>query len=134
MSALPFLDEHAIDIAVGPERAWTAVRAVADRLAGAGRGLPRRLLGTDPPAGFAVVEASPPHRLELAGRHRFARYVLAFELDAAGAAATRVRARTYAAFPGPQGRVYRTLVIGTRLHVLATRQLLGDVRRRALAG
>jgi hypothetical protein len=133
MTALPFVDEHAVVVAVPRERAWAAVRDVAGRLSTGGSGLVRRVLGTDPPAGFGVAEATAPARLELAGRHRFSEYRLAFELDEAGEGATRVRARTYAAFPGPPGRVYRALVIGTRLHVVATRGILGAIRRRATA-
>lgn len=63
----------------------------------------------------------------LRGRHRFSRYELAFDLAPRDASSTRLRATTRAAFPGPQGRVYRALVIGTRLHVLAARALLRRV-------
>jgi hypothetical protein len=41
-----------------------------------------------------------------------------------------VIAETRAVFPGLKGRVYRALVIGTRLHVLAVRRVLGGVSRR----
>jgi hypothetical protein len=133
VTGLPYVDEHAVEVAVPRERAWTAVRDVAERLSSGRGGLPRLLLGTDPPAGFAVAEAVAPSRVALEGRHRFSRYALAFELDDAGEGTTRVRARTYAAFPGPHGRAYRALVIGTRLHVVATRRLLATIRRRALA-
>ena len=36
-----------------------------------------------------------------------------------------------AVFPGLKGRAYRTLVIGTRMHVLVTNRVLDSVRRRA---
>ena len=83
---------------------------------------PRRLARTVPTAtGRATfterrcrASASPnrfPHtRLELRGRHRFARYVLVFHLDETGADTTHLRARTYAEFPGLRGRAYRALV------------------------
>jgi hypothetical protein len=68
----------------------------------------------------------------MAGRHRFSRYRLVFELVDAADNETQLSARTYAEFPGLQGRVYRALVIGTRVHVLATNQILRSVRRAAL--
>ena len=43
-------------------------------------------------------------------------------------------AETRAEFPGKTGRLYRTAVIGTRGHVLATRSVLRTVRRRAERG
>ena len=68
----------------------------------------------------------------MAGRHRFSRYRLVFELVDAADDETQLSARTYAEFPGLRGRAYRALVIGTRLHVLATNQILRSVRRAAL--
>jgi hypothetical protein len=128
----PFVDEHAIDIAAPREAVWAGLqRQVAAMLAAEG-GVLRTVLGTEPRAGFAVAETAPPERLVLVGRHRFARYRLAFELDDAEPGATRLRARTFAAFPGMHGRVYRALVIGSRAHVVATRQILRSIRRRTL--
>ncbi|HYO39689.1 MAG TPA: hypothetical protein VER39_08540 [Nocardioidaceae bacterium] len=46
---------------------------------------------------------------------------------------TLVSAHTFAAFPGPQGRVYGALVIGSRAHVVAVRRMLHGIRRRSLA-
>jgi hypothetical protein len=43
--------------------------------------------------------------------------------------ATVLRAKTYAAFPGFRGRVYRIMVIGTRAHVLATCHMLLAIQR-----
>ena len=37
-----------------------------------------------------------------------------------------------AAFPGPLGRVYRALVIGTRGHVVAVMHMLRSVRQMTL--
>jgi hypothetical protein len=129
---LPYVDEHAIEVPVGRERAWEALNAyVARSLLEPGRDPFRLLVGTDPPAGFAIAAQMPRERLELAGRHRFSRYALVFELRDARPGVTRVAAQTYAAFPGPRGRVYRALVIGTRLHVVATRGMLRAIGRVA---
>ena len=79
-------------------------------------------MGTDLPYldEHTLTIAAPHERLTLTGRHHFSRYLLVFDLGDAPDGATRLRATSYAAFPGPHGRVYRTLVIGTRLHVVAT--------------
>ena len=131
---LPYLDEHSIRIAASRERVWTALQDYAatslripDRSPLAG------LLGTEPRAGFDVAERAPLERLTLVGRHRFARYLLTFELTDAGAAATQLRAQSYAEFPGVGGRLYRALVIGSRAHVVATNHILRSVRRLTLA-
>ena len=60
-----------------------------------------------------------PRRLELRGRHRFSSYALVFLIEPG-----RVRAQTYAEFPGVKGRVYRALVIGSGAHGVVTRRLL----------
>jgi hypothetical protein len=124
-----FLDEHAIEVAAPRDRVRTGLERYVDRTLTTGNGLAHRLLGTDPPPGFAVAAAVPGERLELAGRHRFANYVLAFELRDSGPGTTRLAARSYADFPGIHGRAYRALFIGTRLHVIATRRLLHEIRR-----
>ena len=126
----PYVDEHATMLDVPPERAWPVVRAYVDeRLAAAAASPVTRLLGTRPRAGFEITAEEPPTRLTLSGRHRFSRYVLDVRLLPA-AAGTRVSARTYAEFPGPRGLGYRLLVIGTGLHVVATRGLLRGLRER----
>ncbi len=71
-------------------------------------------------------------RLTLVGRHRFARYLLTFELTDVSQRSTQLRAQSYAAFPGVRGRVYRTLVVGSRAHVVATNHVLRSVRRLAM--
>jgi hypothetical protein len=80
--------------------------------------------------GFAVERSVPPADLLLVGRHRFSRYSLQFAIDDLAAGRSRLRAITRAEFPGAAGRAYRALVIGTRLHVVATRSLLAGVRQR----
>ena len=82
--------------------------------------------------GFHVVRAEQPAELALAGSHRFARYSLTFAIDELDGRRSRLRAITRAEFPGPHGRLYRALVIGTRGHVLAVRSLLASVRKRAV--
>jgi hypothetical protein len=43
-----------------------------------------------------------------------------------------VTAVTYAAFPGPRGFAYRTLVIGSRGHAVAVHRMLSAIRHAAL--
>ncbi|MDQ3615677.1 MAG: hypothetical protein M3393_03455 [Actinomycetota bacterium] len=127
---LPYVDEHAITIAAPHDLVWTALRCYATTSIGVPDGNPlARILGTLPRSGFEVAEAVPGERLTLVGRHRFSRYALVFELHVMADDSTVLRAKTYAAFPGPHGRMYRVLVIGTRAHVLATNHMLRAVRR-----
>ena len=65
------------------------------------------------------------------GEHRFSRYALIFRLTETAAGPVRLSAETRAEFPGVQGRVYRTLVIGSRGHVIATHSILRNRCRRA---
>ena len=131
---LPYIDQHTVTIDASRAVVWAALeRYVDETLGGSGPVVLGRLLGTEPPSGFAVVEREPLSRLVLAGRHRFARYRLIFELNDGEGDTTVLRAVTHAIFPGARGRVYRSLVIGTRLHVLATRGMLHAVRRRSVA-
>jgi hypothetical protein len=126
-----YVDDHRTTLAAPPEVAWPQLRAYVDEwLTRAARSPLTRLLGTEPRSGFEVTYADEPRRLTLAGRHRFARYVLDLQLADAGDGTTTASAATYADFPGPHGLVYRTLVIGTRFHVLATRGLLRGLRDR----
>lgn len=145
-AGLPFVDEHAHDIAAPPEHAWAALVHVLPRAFGGARDERfARLVGcatTRPdgawPAegaaivGFRVAHAHAPRELVLTGRHRFSEYALTFRLDPADEGrATRVRAETRAAFPGPAGRAYRLAVIGTRGHVFIVRRILRAIARRA---
>jgi hypothetical protein len=112
MERLPYIDEHAITVAASREDTWAALLRVMCR---------------DPhdpstvPAGFVLDEAQPPARFALKGRHPFAIYRWVFELDAEAPQRTRVRAATWADFPGLHGSAYRALVIGTGGHRVAVR-------------
>jgi hypothetical protein len=132
--APPYVDQHALAIAAPRATVWAALERYVHETIGASK-LPLlgRVLGTEPASGFGVIEREPERRLALAGRHRFSRYRLVFELDDAPERATVLRALTYAVFPGLHGLIYRALVIGTRMHVLATRGILRTVRRLSLA-
>ena len=82
------------------------------------------------PTGFVLDEARPPARLALKGRHPFAVYRWVFELDPL-AHRTRLRALTWADFPGIHGKIYRALVIGTGGHRVAVRWTLKRVAATA---
>ena len=146
MGHLPEVDVHDRPVTASPDRAWRALVAV---LAGTFRDVPQPLavawdleprtrtddwdhprVGSTIP-GFAVAEIEPPRMLTLRGGHRFSRYAFRFTLDDVGPARVALRAHTSAAFPGPLGRIYRALVIGTGGHAVAVRRLLAKVARRA---
>ncbi|HWB78458.1 MAG TPA: hypothetical protein VG755_26010 [Nannocystaceae bacterium] len=133
-AALPFVDEHALTIDASRGAVWAALERFVDgMIGGAGNDLLARVLGAEPRGGFAIAERVPLRELVLEGRHRFARYRLSFALADAQGGGTVLRALTHAEFPGARGKVYRALVIGTRLHVAATRGMLHAVKRRCLA-
>lgn len=124
MERLPYIDEHAITIDANRDDTWAALLRVMCR---------------DPhdpstvPFGFALDEARPPARFALKGRHWFAVYRWVFELDALdGAARTRLRAATWADFPGVHGKAYRALVIGTGGHRVVVRHTLKRVAAAVL--
>jgi hypothetical protein len=143
---LPHVDEHATIVAADVDATWEALLRVAEATVSSG-GAPRfaRLLGcadTSPSGprplaqgsvlpGFHVATATAPAELALAGSHRFSSYALIFRLDRLDGGRTRLRAETRAEFPHLKGAIYRGLVIGTRMHVLATRRILDGARRRA---
>lgn len=143
--ALPFIDEHGVEVAAPPEAVWDSLCRVADRsfssptTAGIARALgcevseasgPRPLAEGSTVPGFLVARAEPGSELALVGRHRYSEYALVFRLSGSGDA-TRLRAETRARFPGGAGRLYRAAVIGTRGHVFVTMRLLEAVKRRA---
>lgn len=129
---LPFVDEHTIGIAASRDAVWAALRRYVATSLRVGGPL-ATILGTRPPAGFEVADRQPTERLTLIGRHRFSRYMLMFDLADAGDGVTRLSAKTYAAFPGAHGRVYRALVVGTGAHVIATRRIMRSIRRLAMS-
>ena len=130
---LPYVDEHQTRIAASRDLVWTALRRYVDSSLRVGEGNPLAwLLGTVPRAGFEVSREVPNQQLSMAGRHRFARYLLVFELADVASGETVLSARTYADFPGLHGRVYRALVIGTRAHVVAVQGMLRSVRHSSL--
>jgi len=129
------VDVHTVTIPASREAAWAGLeRYVAGLLRGVERNPLAKLLGLEPRAGFERSVSRPPECLDLTGRHRFARYLLEFELTDGPAGSTSLHAHSYAEFPGVHGRVYRALVIGTRAHVVATNHMLRSVRRRSIEG
>jgi hypothetical protein len=117
MKRLPYIDEHAIAISASPAETWSALLHTMCRNP------------DDPttvPFGFSLEEARPPQLLALRGRHLFAAYRLVFELDPEHDG-VRLRALTFAAFPGVHGRAYRALVIGSGAHRIVVRRMLKRV-------
>jgi hypothetical protein len=126
MERLPYIDEHAITVEANREEAWSALLRVMCRD-------PR-----DPstvPTGFVLEEARAPGRFALKGRHPFAVYRLVFELVSEPSEQaphrTRMRAQTWADFPGIHGKVYRALVIGTGGHRIVVRKMLKRIAAAA---
>jgi hypothetical protein len=135
MSELPFIDEHSITIAVPAQDAFDAAADTMPRLAAHGpSAFYARLVGCDGGRPFHVATAVRPGLLVLRGRHRFARYELAFAIAPAGQSSSTVRAATSASFPGLAGSAYRAAVIGTGAHRIATNRLLQTIKARAERG
>jgi hypothetical protein len=146
IESLPFVDEHSVEVGASPEATWEALLAVVEGLAGnlVGKQLVRGLrcqpserkgeMGTigSTVRGFIITRAVPPAVLALMGEHRFSRYALIFRIvEREGGGPLRLSAETRAEFPQRSGRAYRTLVIGSHAHVVATARILRAVRRRA---
>lgn len=122
MERLSYIDEHARSVDANRDRVWTALLKVICKDP------------ADPstvPAGFVLDAATAPARLALKGRHWFSKYALIFELDDEGANRTRIRAKTLANFPGPHGKIYRALVIGTGGHKIVVRRMLRQIAAAA---
>jgi hypothetical protein len=145
LEQLPRIDEHAVAVAAAPDAVWDAVlRTLARSFSRAPASWAARLLGCDPPSasgsdrgdvgsavpGFRVVEARRPDLLVVAGRHRFSRYGIVVRIEPDGAGAV-CRAESRAAFPGPQGALYRLAVIGSGGHGIGVRRLLAAIRADA---
>ena len=145
LEELPPIDEHGTLVLAPVEDAWAALLVVADRsLSGRATERVARALGCSQTGasgeidrigstrpGFVVARVVEPAVLALQGEHRFSRYGVIFRLEPTRDERTLLRAETRAVFPGVRGRVYRTLVIGTRGHVLVVNRMLRSVRRRA---
>ncbi|MHB8680812.1 MAG: SRPBCC family protein [Acidimicrobiales bacterium] len=140
----PLIDVHRVEIDSDAAQAWAGVVDVVGRLDGAAPRLladvlgctPRRASGDAGAAGstipgFAVEVSDPPHTLRLAGRHRFAHYVLEFEVAELGPGRVEVSATSSGSFGGPAGLVYRLLVLRSGFHVLAVEAMLRRVKRVA---
>src|SRR4051794_26562709 len=98
---LPFVDEHRILIDAPRDVVWAALRRYVSSSLGVGGSHPLgAVLGTEPRGGFAEAQVIEGQRLGMAGRHRFSRYLLRFDLTDAPDATTILTARTYATFPG----------------------------------
>jgi hypothetical protein len=145
---LPRLDEHTTTIAAGADDVWAALLETPDRTFSRGLGAmyaravgcvdgdasgPRPLAVGSTVPGFRVTAAIPRSELALEGRHRFSSYALIFRLVPVGSDRTRLSAESRAVFPGPVGSIYRLIVVGAGLHVLAVRRMLSAVERRAEA-
>ena len=138
------VDEHAVIIGASRAAAWPALERMVERAA-PGRFAwflgcvdteasgPRPLATGSTVPGFRVVAVDEPGELALAGRHRYSEYELVFRLDDLGDSRSCLRAETRADFPGIAGRLYRTMLVGTRAHVIATRRMLATVKRDAEA-
>ncbi len=141
---LPFIDMLHVDIDAPRERVWAAMARRAARIVDTpkSRAL-ARVLGAEPRRadgrfpllggtipGFRVDAAPEPEELLLSGMHRFATYTLRFRFRTMEGR-TRLEAETRAEFPGLRGRAYKTLVIGTGLHVLVTRRLIDRIKHAA---
>ena len=148
MERLPYIDDHSRLIAASPERVWTELLTTLRRALGGEPPGPLRAAWDLEPAtrhgdwragvregdtitGFSVAAAVEPRELTLRGRHRFSSYELRFDLDPRGPAGVELRATTRARFPGPLGRVYRALVIGSGGHRVVVRRMLSATARRA---
>jgi hypothetical protein len=130
---LPYVDTHQTTVDAPRDRVWSALRRYADTSLGAhDKAAPLAwILGTQPQSGFEPIHEIPQQQLTLAGRHRFAKYELIFDLTDTPDGHTVLSAHTYSAFPGPHGRLYRLLVITTHFHALATTQLLHTISTQA---
>ena len=145
MQDLPFIDEHRRTVEATPDRVYAALLDTLGGLfASPAAALYARAVGCDPPAasgprplaegatvpGFRVVRATPGEELALEGRHWFSVYSLTFRLVGADGNGTTLRAQSRAAFPGPHGRLYRAVVVGTGGHAMSVRRMLDTVAAR----
>jgi hypothetical protein len=145
LEELPPIDEHGTLVLAPVEKTWQALLPVVrGSFNGSATERVARALGCHPDhasgdigdrgstvPGFCVVRVIEPAVLALQGEHRFSRYGLIFRLEPTKDERTLLRAETRAEFPGLKGKAYRTLVIGTRGHVVVVNRILRATRRRA---
>ncbi len=145
---LPFVDARSVDVEAPARTLWAALLAAQPPPHAAGcrrvlaivlgaepsvaNGLAAHVIGAERP-GFEVREVVAPATYALAGSHRFAQYQLVYRIGQPDADSSRLTAETYASFPGAAGRLYRLLVIDSRLHALVTWVMVRALRRRAEA-
>jgi hypothetical protein len=145
-AALPYIDDHAADIAVDAADVWPELlegieRSFSHRAAeiyarvigceDTAAGGPRPFAEGSTIPGFHVTASTSRSELVLEGHHRFSTYALIFRIEAVRAGQARLHAETRATFPGWAGRAYRLMIIGTGGHVVAVRRLLAGITRRA---
>ena len=145
LEELPSIDEHGTLVHAPVETTWKALLEVVpgsfsgratERIASGLACAQRRAegpidrIGSTVP-GFMVARVVEPAVFALEGEHRFSRYGLIFRLEPTKDDRTLLRAETRAEFPGFTGTIYRTLVIGTRGHVIAVNRILRAVKKRA---
>lgn len=128
---LPVMDEHSVIVASPREAVWQSVVQYGRGLTLSRHRLLGAVLGAEPRSGFEISHQIEGERLELSGRHRFARYRLVFSLSEQRNHALKLSATSYAAFPGARGRLYRALLLGSGGHVLAVRHMLRAISRHA---
>ncbi|MFF2553375.1 hypothetical protein ACFVUS_20420 [Nocardia sp. NPDC058058] len=124
MERLPYIDEHSTIVPADRAETWSALlRTTCEN--------PNDL--STLPRGFTLDAADPPNRLAAVGHHPFSRYALTFTLTEETPTRTRLTAETRAVFPGPHGRIYKALVIGTGGHRLVVRNMLKRIAAAASA-
>lgn len=142
---LPHIDEHGVLVHATREETWKAlVGSVPAAFSGRAAKRTAKALGCEETErsgdadrigatlpGFLFTRVIEPAVLALEGQHRYSRYGLIFSLESTKDDRTLLRAETRAEFPGIRGWAYRTLVVGTRGHVVVTKRLLGAVKKRA---
>jgi hypothetical protein len=145
-SQLPRIDQPGVAIAADPDTVWLALLdhlwrstapSLATRAGAAAIGCRERAVSGPPGrrgstiVGFAVQRSEPPALLALVGAHRFSRYALTFAIEPLGDGGSSLSATTDAAFPGPHGRAYRALVIGSGAHRRLMHAMLARIQRDA---
>jgi len=124
MERLPYIDEHAMTVEADRAATWAALVCTWCRD-------PDDLSTVGSPF-FWLREAIPQTRFALDGEHPFSVYQLVFELADQGPRRTLLVARTWARFPGPSGRAYEALVIGTGAHRFAVHRMLKRIAAEAM--